>query len=85
MKTVWRDIAKVAVGYAAAETIGHWWVGIWGQHLLPMDIGWFTFTKEMNQVVMIIWPLALLALIALAWGRRTADRTSPSYPHCSPA
>jgi len=84
MKTLGRDIAKVAAGFAANETIGHWWVGLWGQNLLPMDIGWFTFTKEMNEIAMIIWPIVLVALIIYAWGTKTRERTSASFGRSVP-
>jgi hypothetical protein len=43
-----REIAKFLSGYAAAETIGHWWMGTCGADLLPMDLGWFTFTSSVN-------------------------------------
>ena len=67
MSSVTREVAKVLCGYAGAETIGHWWMGIWGRHLLPMDLGWFTFTPGFNAVAMIAWPLVLAALVYFAW------------------
>jgi len=70
MSSVTREIAKVLTGYAGAETVGHWWMGIWGRHLLPIDMGWFTFTPALNTFAMIVWPLVLVALVYVAWFRK---------------
>ena len=70
MSSVTREIAKFLSGYAATEAIGHWWMGTWGRHLLPMDVGWFTFTPAVNLFAMIIWPLVLAALVYYAWIRK---------------
>ena len=72
MSSVTREIAKFLSGYAATEAIGHWWMGTStsGRHLLPMDVGWFTFTPAMNLFAMIIWPLVLAALVYYAWIRK---------------
>ena len=69
MSSVTREIAKFLSGYAAAETLGHWWMGIWGRHLLPMDVGWFTFTTTFNTFAMIFWPVVLAALVYMGWFR----------------
>jgi hypothetical protein len=84
MKSLGRELAKVAAGFAASETLGHWWIGIWGAKLLPMDLGWFTFTREMNQIVMIVWPLVLLALIIYAWGTKAQEKTPASFGRSVP-
>ena len=78
MKNIGKEIAKAATGFAACETIGHWWIGLSGDRFLPIDLGWFTFTREMNQIVMIAWPLILVALIVYAWGIKPKDRTTTS-------
>ena len=70
MSSVTREIAKFLSGYAAAETLGHWWMGIWGRYLLPIDVGWFTFTPAFNTFAMIIWPLVLAALVYVGWFRK---------------
>ena len=72
-----REIAKALSGYAAAETIGHWWMGIWGRHLLPLDMGWFTFTPALNTFAMIIWPLVLAALVYYAWFHKPRPAVVP--------
>lgn len=69
-----RDIAKIMTGVAVSETIGHWWLGLVGTRFLPLDMGWFTFTREANWVAMGGWPLLLAACVWIGW-RRTA--TSP--------
>jgi hypothetical protein len=71
-----REIAKFLAGYAGAETIGHWWMGIWGRHLLPIDLGWFTFTPAVNTFAMVIWPVALLVLVYVGWVRNPVTRRS---------
>lgn len=72
-----REFAKFFAGVAAQETIGHWWLGLWGRDLLPMKFAWFTFTPMLNTFAMVLWPLLLVALVYYAWLCR--DRTrSPS-------
>jgi hypothetical protein len=75
MSSITREVAKFLSGYAAAETLGHWWMGIWGRDLLPMDIGWFTFTPAFNTFAMICWPLVLATLMYVGWFRK-AERAS---------
>jgi hypothetical protein len=70
MSNTTREIAKFLSGYAGAETLGHWWMGIWGRHLLPIDLGWFTFTPTFNTFAMIVWPLVLAALVYVGWVRK---------------
>ena len=77
MSNVTRDIAKVLCGYAGAETIGHWWMGVWGRHLMPMEMGWFTFTPAFNTFAMIAWPLVLAALVYFAWFYKTGSAVIP--------
>jgi hypothetical protein len=86
MSNATREIAKVLCGYAGAETIGHWWMGIWGRDLLPMDLGWFTFTAAFNVFAMVAWPLVLIALVYVAWFRKadpTLGETGPVSPHAT--
>ena len=71
MPSVTREAAKFLAGYAGAETLGHWWMGVWGRHLMPLDLGWFTFTPAVNTFAMIFWPLVLVALVYHAWLRKT--------------
>ena len=78
MKNVGKEIAKAAAGFAASETIGHWWMGLAGDKFLPLDLGWFTFTREMNHIVMIAWPLILVALVIYAWGMKPKEQTTTS-------
>ena len=67
-----RDVAKVLTGVAASETIGHWWLGTFGTRFLPLDLGWFTFTREVNWVAMGVWPLALAVCVWVGWWRRAS-------------
>lgn len=69
-RSVGREIAKFLSGIAANETLGHWWLGIWGQSLLPMKLGWFEFTSRMNVWCMVAWPVVLVALVWMGWGKR---------------
>ncbi|MEI7656688.1 MAG: hypothetical protein WCK33_01335 [Phycisphaerae bacterium] len=64
-----RDIAKVLTGVALNEVVGHWWLGTIGTRFLPLDFGWFTFTREANWVAMGAWPLVAAACAWLAWRR----------------
>jgi hypothetical protein len=71
MSTSMREVAKFLSGIAANETLGHWWLGIWGKHLLPMQLGWFAWTDTMNTFAMVFWPIVLVTLVWYAWVRKT--------------
>ncbi len=71
-----REVAKFLSGIAFHETLGHWWLGIWGQDMLPWKFSWFTFTSTINVFAMVIWPIVLVALVWFAWLRR--PRSSPA-------
>jgi hypothetical protein len=62
-----REVAKFLAGYAAAETIGHWALGIFFQNMLPFSIGNFQFTSTANLFCMFAWPVALAALVYVGW------------------
>jgi hypothetical protein len=65
-----REAAKFLAGVAANETIGHWWLGLWGRELLPLKLPWFSFTERANTIVMIVWPIVLIGLVYYAWMRK---------------
>ena len=65
-----REVAKFLSGIAFHETLGHWWLGIWGQHMLPWKFSWFTFTSTINTVAMVIWPIVFIAIVWFAWLRK---------------
>jgi len=71
-----RDVAKVVAGVAANETIGHWWLGTVGTRFLPIDFGWFSFTREANWFAMGAWPLVLGVCVWVGWLRREAERVA---------
>jgi len=70
MKIRAREIAKFLSGIAFHETLGHWWLGIWGKDMLPWKFSWFTFTNDMNNVCMVVWPVVFIALVWCAWLRK---------------
>lgn len=70
MSTRSQEVAKFLAGIAASETLGHWWLGIWGGNVLPPKLPWFTFTSTMNTFAMIAWPVVLAALLYYAWVRK---------------
>jgi len=76
MARIGRDIAKVLTGLALHETLGHWWLGIWGGHLLPLKIMGIEFTQTFNTYCMIAWPIVLMVLVYFAWLRQ--ERTTPT-------
>jgi hypothetical protein len=67
MPSAGREIAKFLSGIAFNETLGHWWLGVWGRDLLPWDFGFSTFTDKMNHVCMAVWPLLLIGLVWVGW------------------
>jgi hypothetical protein len=70
MNTRIRNVAIFVAGIAADETVGHWWLGLWGRNLLPLKLGWFTFTPELNWFAMAFWPVLLAAIVYFVWCRR---------------
>lgn len=79
MPSMPREIAKFLSGVAFSESIGHLWLGIWGQDMLPWRFSWFTFTSTTNSVAMILWPMALLGLVWFGWFRKhTVELGSPA-------
>ncbi|MBL9001895.1 MAG: hypothetical protein JNK25_12245 [Phycisphaerae bacterium] len=71
-----REVAKFLSGIAFSETVGHWWLGIWGGHMLPWEFGWFTFTRTFNTFAMIVWPIVLISLVWFAWLRTPSSRSA---------
>jgi hypothetical protein len=68
-----REVAKFFSGVVAHETLGHWWLGIWGSDLLPWKIGGYTFTSAINAYCMIGWPIVLAVLLYFAWIRKPGN------------
>ena len=81
-----RDIAKFFAGWAAAETVGHWALGLLGTDLFPITIGRFAFTNGWNLFAMAAWPVVLAALVYVGWsfGERPEPH-SASPTHSAPA
>lgn len=74
MSATSREVAKFLSGIAFHETLGHWWLGIWGKDMLPWEFSWFTFTSEMNTACMVVWPVLFLSLAWYAWlGKSVAN------------
>ena len=48
MKSHARDWAVYLAGVATSETLGHWWLGVWGKDLLPVKVGPWTITADVN-------------------------------------
>ena len=65
-----RMAAMFLAGVAANETVGHWWLGTFGKDLLPVKVGPWSIGAEANSVLMIAWPLVLVALAWYAWFRK---------------
>ena len=65
-----RHAAMFLAGIAADETLGHWWLGTLGKDMLPMKVGPWSITTDVNVGFMIAWPVALAALVWYAWFRK---------------
>lgn len=81
-----RDVAKFFAGWAAAETAGHWALGLLGTDMFPVMVGRFTFTSGWNTFAMAAWPVVLAALAYVGWcfkERPESDSASPT--HSAPA
>ncbi len=72
------EIAKFCSGIAAHETVGHWWLGLWGRDLLPFRFAGITFTAEYNMIFMALWPAVLAVLVYYAWCRKPASACAPA-------
>jgi hypothetical protein len=51
-----RQAAMFLAGVAADETLGHWWLGTLGRDALPMKVGPWSITSDVNVGFMIAWP-----------------------------
>jgi hypothetical protein len=63
-------LAVFLAGIAFQESLGHWWLGIWGRDILPIKLGPWSFTYETNLLFMIGWPIVLGSLVWYVWIRR---------------
>jgi hypothetical protein len=72
-----KDVAKFFAGMVTHEMIGHAILGTWASHLLPMKLGFFTFTPELNIAAMVGWGLVLIALVHYAWFREAGEGEKP--------
>lgn len=70
MSIRWREVAKFFAGVTFSETVGHWWLGVWGGEYLPWKFGSYVFTKDMNTAAMVVWPAVCLTLVWIAWVRK---------------
>ncbi len=70
-----REFAKFFAGFAAQETLGHWFLGIWGRDYFPIRLGGFEFTPQHNLFVMTGWMLVCMGLVYYAWLRKPALET----------
>lgn len=76
MSATSREVAKFLSGIAFNETLGHWWLGVWGKDMLPWEFSWFTFTSEMNTGCMVVWPVLLFSLVWYAWLGKSVAKTN---------
>jgi hypothetical protein len=65
-----RQAAMFLAGVAADETLGHWWLGTLGRDALPMKVGPWSITSDVNVGFMIAWPAVLVTLVWFAWFRK---------------
>ena len=65
-----QQLCMFAAGIAAAETLGHWWLGTLAKDSLPIKIGSYTFTQDWNVYAMVAWPVVLGVLVWFAWMRK---------------
>jgi hypothetical protein len=65
-----RQAAMFLAGVAADETLGHWWLGTLGRDALPMKVGPWSITSDVNVGFMIMWPAVLATLVWIAWFRK---------------
>lgn len=70
MRSHARDWAVYLAGVSTSETLGHWWLGVWGKDLLPLAVGPWTVTADANVWFMVAWPAVLLGAAWYAWFRR---------------
>ncbi len=80
MKCRAKEFAKFFAGIAAHETVGHWWLGVWGRDLMPIKFAGITFTEQYNMVLMAAWPIILAALVYYAWIRKQPATECECFP-----
>lgn len=79
-----KEIAKFFSGIVAHETVGHWWLGIWGRDLMPIKFAGITFTEQFNWVCMAVWPFALAALVYYGWFMKPAGQNAQPVSCATP-
>ena len=62
-----QQAAMFLAGITAWESLGHWWLGIWGQEYLPFTFAGYEFTANHNYVMMAVWPILTAILVWVAW------------------
>jgi hypothetical protein len=72
-----RDVAKVLTGVTVHETIGHWWLGLFGAKYLPLKLGGFEFTQEINWGAMAFWPAMVALCVYFGWRRSVGVAAPP--------
>jgi hypothetical protein len=65
-----RHAAMFLAGIAADESLGHWWLGTLGKDMLPMKVGPWSITADVNVGFMIAWPVVFAILVWYAWFRK---------------
>lgn len=63
-----KEFAKFLAGFATAQIIFHWGLGLFSVNL-PLGFSFVTLTEKLNTFAMIFWPIVLVLMAYYGWGR----------------
>lgn len=61
-----KELAKFFAGFASAQIISHWGLGLFSENL-PLDFGFITLTEGLNTFAMVFWPIILVLSVYYGW------------------
>lgn len=64
-----KRIAKFFAGFASAQIMFHWGIGLFNVNL-PLDFGFIALTEGLNTFAMVFWPIIVVLSVYYGWIKR---------------
>lgn len=64
-----KELAKFFAGFATAQIIFHWGLGLFSVNL-PLNFSFITLTEGLNTFAMVFWPIILVLSVYYGWIRK---------------
>ncbi|MDT0687369.1 hypothetical protein RM549_13945 [Salegentibacter sp. F188] len=61
-----KESAKFFTGFASAQIIFHWGIGLFNANL-PLDFGFIALTEGLNTFSIVFWPIILVFSMYYGW------------------